>query len=825
MGLDPFTIMGIIVASCSGFINYMKQQSAKKAAATAQRRAEASMRGKQIEYQDSQAVIPLVYGTFRLGVNKVYMSTTGDNNTYLHIVGVICEGEIEGFEQVGGVDCLYLDDKLYNQYGGMVYYELFTGSPTQTVCATLQTATAGEPYPWTDPLKNTAYIYVRLTYNDNYFQQPPNISVTVKGLKIFDTRTSTTAYSANPALCVYDILTRSGRRGGMGIAAARIDTTTVDSAANYCDTEGFNCNIALMDENPLVDDLEALLDTFRGDCIYTATKFKIVYKDLDDESTVMDLTEQDIEETGGKSSLRIIQPSIFDTPNAVRIRYPHIDNRYMMNDYVLSDSTAITADGDYREQVFTLPGTVESSSIQKLANYYLERARINKTISFTGPSRLLALEPNDIVTVTHSFPGWSQKYFRVEGVSYQVAGNVAISAVEESSLFYNDTFDLAGYTFHDTTIPGLTAPGNVLNLTATEETYDYADRTFTRLKIDFDPPDSTLFPWWSHGKVWMSIDGTATWKQIGTATTDFIIDPVEEGIEYDIKVQSVSVFGVEEDFSTAAWVNHSVVGKTAAPSAPESISVVAAGDIVSILTEEITDPDVLGYEVRMGNTWEGGIYIGLFRGAQIRLGGMRPGDFTFWLAPKNNRGAYSATKRSGAVTVYRPSGYTVRDTTWSWDYSAGVHSNTTNSTYNSTVILKCSHDVTAADPKTGTWISPIYDLTSSITVRTWGNFLSAFIGSSASWAALPSSNTWTSIESSNKRWYEVVNQSQAGVLKSTIRWGDSTDALDNSAQMFQVCAPEFTARYCQIDVTITDPDVLSNLYLYKMQMTAAYWST
>jgi len=36
-----------------------------------------------------------------------------------------------------------------------------------------------------------------------------------------------------------------------------------------------------------------------------------------------------------------------------------------------------------------------------------------------------------------------------------------------------------------------------------------------------------------------------------------------------------------------------------------------------------------------------------------------------------------------------------------------VHSNTTNSTYASTAVLKCTHD---ADVLTGTWVSPIYDL-------------------------------------------------------------------------------------------------------------------
>ena len=300
------------------------------------------------------------------------------------------------------------------------------------------------------------------------------------------------------------------------------------------------------------------------------------------------------------------------------------------------------------------------------------------------------------------------------------------------------------------------------------------------------------------------------------------VDPVEEGQTYTVKIVSVNIWGGKEIFASAYSAAHLITGKAEAPTAPDAISVVASGDTVTILTDDITDQDIEGYEVRLGDTWEGGIYIGTFKSAQIRLSGFKPGSFTFWLAPRDNRGRYSDTKRSGAVTVFRPAGYSVRESTWNWDYSVGVHSNTTNSTYASTAVLKCTHD---ADVLTGTWVSPIYDLSSSITVRVWGDFLTVFAGSSASWAALPSTNTWASIQSSSKRWYEVVNQSQAGILESTIRWGDSTDALNNSAKMFHVCSPEFTARYMQVDVTITDPDVLSQLYLKTLNMTAAYWST
>ena len=786
---------------------------------------EEATRGQMVDSKDNQDNIPLIYGLQRVPVNVCYMITTGTNNNELHLVGIIGEGEINGIHQVGGVDQIWLDDKLYTEYGSLVSYQVYTGTSTQNAHAALVTATAGmSPEDvWNDPLRNTAYIYMKLTYDQNKWQGLPNITVEVEGLKVYDTRTSTTGYSANPALCAYDFITRSSRRGGMGIDTARVVTASVDDAANFCDTKGWTLGLVLRDDSAAIDNLKQIIDTYRGDVIYSETQFKLLYRDWDSESVVMNLGESDIVEAGGVSSLKISQPSVFDTPNAVRVKFCNTDNKFIVDDYVVSDSTSITADGDFREETVQLLGITDYEHAMQMGNYHLERFRVNKAINFTGHSRCLALEPHDLVTMTHTFPGWSSKVFRVNAVTVTPAMEVAISAVEESSAFYNDVLDIASHNYHDTTLPDPTATvPNVINVTISEETYSWANRTHTRLLINFDPPAATSYPFWDHAEIWVSLDGGTNYNNIGTATGDFQVDPVEEGQTYTVKIVSVNIWGGKEIFASAYSAAHLITGKAEAPTAPDAISVVASGDTVTILTDDITDQDIEGYEVRLGDTWEGGIYIGTFKSAQIRLSGFKPGSFTFWLAPRDNRGRYSDTKRSGAVTVFRPAGYTARETTWNWDFSVGSHSNTTNSTYASTAVLKCSHD---GNVLTGTWVSPIYDLSSAVTVRVWGDFMTVFAGSSASWAALPSSNTWASIESSAKRWYEVVNQSQAGLLESTIRWGNSTDALNNSAKMFNVCAPEFTARYLQVGVTITDPDILSQLYLRTLNMTAAYWST
>lgn len=701
--MPMFTPAQLFFACLSAMTSLATGLGSKQRAESEQKSKEAqldAMKGQMLSKKDSQAFIPLIYGETRVGVNQVFLSNINDSKV-LNLVGIVGEGEIEGLVTSGGVAQIFLDDKLYNEYGGLVTYEFYTGTSTQDYSTALNTQTNGTQEEWRDPLRYTSYIYLKLQYDQNYFATLPSPTVQVKGLKVYDPRTTTTVWSDNPILCMYDFITRSSRRGGMGITNTRISEDAIIAAANYCDTKGWKCNIAIMEQMSASDIVQKFLDCFRGEFVYSENIFKTLYRDLDSESVAMNITEDDIIENNGISSLKISQPSIFDTPNTIRIKYPNADNKYLVDDYVLSDSQAITADGDMRETTLQLDGVTNRTQVMQLASYYLERARNNKMISFVANSRCIALEPNDIITVTHTIAGWNEKYFRIEQTALSEDGGIVISAIEESSLLYDDTYNSESYTYYDTTLPSPSdSVMGISNVSVSESQYYYGSRTFTRMTILFDKPEETSYPWWDHVDVYTSFDNN-TWKYIGTAKSDIQLDPVEEGVTYYVKLQSVNIWGNKEDFSNAYLVQYLVLGKTTAPTTPDPISIVASGDTITILTNEITDPDVEGYEIRLGASWDGGILIGMYRGPTIRLSGMKPGNYTIWLSPRNNRGYYATTKRSGTVTVLYPSnyknlsvanGWSVNTGTWSWNFdSTGLYSNATNSTYASTVIMKASH--------------------------------------------------------------------------------------------------------------------------------------
>jgi len=650
---------------------------------------EKTSRGHQVNTREAQKVLPLIYGRIKVGINIVYIGVTGTDNKYLHIIGTVCEGPINGIATEDAIEQVFLNDKLYNDpsYEDTVSYTFYTGTSSQNVCALHDVISE-----WNDPLRYTAYIYIKLKYDQDIYQGVPNITIEVEGLKVYNPATDTTEYSTNPVLHARDMMIRSSRRGGMEISSSRINDTTVISAAAYCTTKGWTCGTVFIENNSIIDNLQSILACYRGMIIFSGNEFKFVYKDMNYESAVMALTENDVV-GAGVSSINITQPSIFNTPNSIRAKYYDSEKKYQLTDYVFTDSTSVTSDGDLRETTIALNGINDLSKVIKMCSYHLEKLRINKKVSLTAGPRCAALEVGDLITLTHSMPGWISKYFRVTSMSMSSDGNIALEIEEEDSRMYNDVYDLSAHSWVDTTLPRPTdAVWAVINVTHEEEVYYYRERSFTRWKIDFDPPATEDYPWWSYAEIWIKVDEDGDWKFQTTATTDFVLDPVEEGRRYYCKIRSVSIYGVKEDIDTAVVISKFIVGKTAAPTDISSLTAVATNDAVNIYATKVDEADIAGYEVRLGSSWNGGLFIGFNETPNIRLIGVRPGTHTFMMAPKGNNGIYGADPKSATVVVPYPVGYTSLESfTWEFNLRGDIHDNTEQIWYNDIRHLKCSH--------------------------------------------------------------------------------------------------------------------------------------
>jgi Cu/Ag efflux protein CusF len=217
------------------------------------------------------AGIPVVYGTRRVAGTVVFMETVA--NKELFVVYALAVGEVENISDLR-IDGRSINDtsvyrqgyvlrKEGNYFGGTVasentvdignvlggaggdnprmVFNLHHGSTTQEADPMLYhvfDGTNSRPNSWSQEHKLSGIAYIAANYEydtQGMFTGIPNLTAVVKGKKVLDTRTSTTGWSDNPALILYDYLTND--EYGKGIATSKIDTTSFNTAANDCETD------------------------------------------------------------------------------------------------------------------------------------------------------------------------------------------------------------------------------------------------------------------------------------------------------------------------------------------------------------------------------------------------------------------------------------------------------------------------------------------------------------------------------------------------------------------------------------------------------------
>lgn len=697
--------------------SYLAYQSAKKGG-----RFDTPGAGALVNTRSAEEVLPVLYGRHRIGGNQVYVHATGENNKFLHIIQTISEGPIEGIEQV------YLDDKPASEYGSLVYYEFFNGAGNQGICTTLQ----GVDPDWDDYLRWTSYLYIRLEYNAEKFTGLPKITVVGKGRRLYDPRNGITAYSDNPALVVYDWLT--SKRYGLGLDTSLVDTSSIIDAANWFESQTvpFTFNGVIGQRQAFLDNLTDILVNCRSDIIWSEGKYKLLVRKYD--TPVMSLTEDDII----ADSFNLSVPGLADTPNRVIVKYPdesqtEYDNWVAQSYYSVGDKVSpTTANGFYfecidagttgstepawvkkykqdtndgsaiwrawpadlgwagKDQVIEDPdavllydneerdlelnliGTTNAEQANLLGIYNLERSRLNKAYNFIAHPRCLALDPGDMIQVTHSLVGWENRVVRVVDIKLSQDGVVGLTVLEEDEALYDDTLNLSTHTYFRTNLPDPLEPvSEATGVSFAEEEYFNKDVSYTRLKVSFTNPTS---PFWDYSEVWVNVNN-AGYNHYTDARGQFTIEPVKEGVNYKVKLLSVSIQGVRQDISTATEWSYDVVGKNVAPDDVQNFRAIPQSDSVILMWDAVNIVDLQGYEIRRGTNWNSGIFLGFTRAVSYAMNGVAPGTHSYMIKSVDTNGKYSTGFALASATVYGPASYTEKMSE-SNDFSSGTHDDT-----------------------------------------------------------------------------------------------------------------------------------------------------
>lgn len=470
-------------------------------------------------------------------------------------------------------------------------------------------------------LRGIAYVYVCLEFDNDVFPLGiPNVSAIVKGKKVFDPRTATTAWSDNAALCVRDYLSSAY---GFGCDDDEINDDYFSASANICDEsvtlaaggtqDRYTCNGVVDTAVAPLDNLGSLVTSLAGAVTYVQGKFRLHAGAYD--APVMDIP---ITMLAGPVKVRARTPrkELF---NAVKGTYVAPDKQWQPTDFpFVTNATYEAQDGGERiYKDLELPFTTDPERAQRIAKIILEKGRQGIVVEMAMMHHGMQLAVFDTVTVTNEQMGWDEKVFRV--IKWSATGHGVVNVVlqEESSASYSwnsgeaTTIDPAP----DTNLPNsleVQPPGTPL---VTETLYVTTDGSGVKTKATVAWPasnDGFLRDYQVEYALTTATSHTIAGRT--TATTMDILD-LAPG-QYRFRVKAMNTLGVSSEYSAAAI--KTLFGLTEPPTDVQNFSLNVNGAVAQVSWDQATDLDVkIGGTVRIrwtptltGQNWNAAVDIG-----------------------------------------------------------------------------------------------------------------------------------------------------------------------------------------------------------------------
>jgi len=557
-----------------------------------------------------------VYGKTRVSGLLVHAESTDDDKK-LHLVIAVATHEINSFLTFYVNDVAVTINGSGNvtapsRYANKIRIKTKLGTTGQSAQSNL----VSESSKWTSnhKLSGIAYIYARINFDIDAFPNGiPTISALIEGKKVYDPRTASTAFSANPALCIRDYLTETTY--GVGASASEINDTAFTAAANACDenvtlagggTENrYEFHGTMQASNSPKKILEEMVTSCGGFISYVNGKFSIKVAEYDAPSIT--LTEDNIIDQIGMQTRR----SKRDNFNAVKGIFAPSSTNYIAADYpAITSSTFETEDGSERRFLnYNLPYTTSSKMAQRLAKIALFRNRQQVTLQLVCDMTAFDLSVGDNVNVTIARFGFNQKVFQVVEWNLTIKSDengAPIQAVhlflrENNSAVYDWDAEEADFLQDNTDLPDpfdITAP----TLTLSDTVQLFNQKAVSVLIADV----ASTSAYANQFEVETKKSTESTYISLGvSSSTRFEFVDVEDGATYDVRARIISALGVKSAFTSAQRV---IVGKAAAPADITNFSVNIVSNQAYLAWDAVADADLSHYIIRHSPLTTGATY-------------------------------------------------------------------------------------------------------------------------------------------------------------------------------------------------------------------------
>jgi hypothetical protein len=543
----------------------------------------------------------IVYGEVRKGGVTTFQEVT-NNNQYFHQVIIMAAHEVEALGDIFlGGELATLDGSgkvTSGKYANKMWIYKHLGDQT-TADSGLVAATSVDSNFINNGL---AYIYMKCEFDpDVYTQGVPMLTCKVKGKKVYNPDTATTAWSDNPALCIRDYL---NNEYGFKVPASSLDDTTFNAAFTACDASlgagldnKMRCNGSISCGATYEANIKKLLSTCQGSLFWSQGYWKL--KVATYSSPVLSFNESNLRGQIGVST----KVSRKDQFNRVQGQFADKDQAYILADYpMVSSSVFLTEDGgagNENAMNLDLPLTTYSAGAQRLAKLALYRVREQISVNAEFDMTALAVEIGDTINLSISRYGWTNKQFEVVGWTFNgghEGSTISLQLKETSSAAYSWDDEDAAIIANDTTLSDVTAGLTISNLSASDVVNIQSDGTAVdEFNVTWDAVDSAMVDFY---EVQWKPTADAGYATSNTRDLSFTISPVRN-VQYDVRVRAITVNGNKGAFAATTVTGG---GDTTAPGVATSLSATGSQGAITIEWTNPTDADLRYVDIYENST-------------------------------------------------------------------------------------------------------------------------------------------------------------------------------------------------------------------------------
>lgn len=551
-----------------------------------------------------------VYGQVRKGGTITFYESTGTNNKYLHQVIALAGHEVE---EIGTI---YIADEPVTldangfvtsaPWNSKIRIKKHLGADDQTADADLVAETSVDT---NFRGRGIAYLYVRLEYDQNIFANGlPTVTAVVKGKKVFDPRTSTTAWTDNAALCIRDYLTDA-----RGLNDTAIDDTAFSVAANICDEavalaaggteKRYAMNGAISADNTIGDVLSYMMTSCAGTLWWGVGKWQLKVGAYTPPVKTFGLAD-----LRGNISIQT-RMAMRDNYNIIQGTFVDANQDWITVDFPRLYSASFVAE-DGGEEVpldMEFPLTTSAATVQRLAKMTLFRGREQMTFNADFGLSAMEAQVGDIVAFTNERYGWVDKEFEVVGWRFyanQEGGDLRVNMTlrETSAAAFSWTAEESEIIGNNTNLPTWRDVG-AIGISAVARVQILNEKISNIIRVDITSASGVYI---DYVEVQYKLSSDSDWNLLGSGPLGYYEAIDLEAEDYDFRARAINEFGYKGE-----WEYLANVSARGTPTPPEDVTTLTAevnGTTIFLDWEPVPNLDLSYYTIRhavetTGATW------------------------------------------------------------------------------------------------------------------------------------------------------------------------------------------------------------------------------